>query len=269
MESQPSIPLLSFIFIIFVVVFSNSYINTSNALSIKEATVEELQTAFEQNQLTLRQLTEFYLNEIQRVNPILKGVIEVNPDALYLAEKVDRERKAKTHGSYSRLHGIPILLKDNIGTKDKLNNSAGSFALVGSVVAKDAGVVKRLREAGAIVIGKASLSEWTSFRSFNAPNGWSARGGQGKWIGNIRGLRYGGNITWETDGSILCPSSFNSIVGIKPTVGLTSRAGVIPISPRQDTIGPICRTVSHAVNVLDAIVGFDYNDAKATRRASN
>ncbi|KAL3814048.1 hypothetical protein ACJIZ3_015316 [Penstemon smallii] len=157
-------------------VFSNSYINTSNALSIKEATVEELQTAFKQNQLTSRQLTEFYLNEIRRLNPILKGVIEVNPDALYLAEKSDRERKAKTHGSCSRLHGIPILLKDNIGTKDKLNTSAGSFALVGSVVAKDAGVVKRLREAGAIVIGKASLSEWTTFRSLNAPNGWSARG---------------------------------------------------------------------------------------------
>ncbi|XP_015893424.3 LOW QUALITY PROTEIN: probable amidase At4g34880 [Ziziphus jujuba] len=188
----------------------------------------------------------------------------------------------KASGSLSGLHGIPVLLKDNIGTKDKLNTTAGSFALLGSVVPRDAGVVARLRNAGAIILGKASLSEWASFRSLNAPNGWSARGGQGKNpyvlsatpCGSSSGsaISVAANLAvvslgTETDGSILCPASFNSVVGIKPTVGLTSRDGVIPITPRQDTIGPISRTVSDAVNVLDAIVGFDYND-QATREAS-
>lgn len=154
--------------------------NTCHALSIREATIWDLQTAFKQNQLTSRQLVQFYLNEIQRLNPILKGVIEVNPDALYLADKADLERKAKAAGSYSGLHGIPVLLKDNIATKDKLNTTAGSFALLGSVVPQDSGVVMKLRKAGAIILGKASLSEWSAFRSPTAPAGWSARGGQGK-----------------------------------------------------------------------------------------
>ncbi|EYU37924.1 hypothetical protein MIMGU_mgv1a026258mg [Erythranthe guttata] len=254
------------------------------AISIKEATIQDLQTAFEQNQLTSRQLTEFYLNEIQKLNPLLKGLIEVNPDALYLADKADQEKKTKPHSSLPTLHGIPILLKDNIGTKDSLNTTtAGSFALVGSVVPRDAGVVMKLRKAGAIVLGKASLSEWANFRGLNAPDGWSARGGQGKnpyiLSANPCGSSSGSAISvasnmvavslgTETDGSILCPCSFNAVVGIKPTVGLTSRAGVIPISPRQDTIGPICRTVSDAVHVLDAIVGFDSNDAQGTRIGS-
>ncbi|KAL7156464.1 hypothetical protein ABFS83_02G011200 [Erythranthe nasuta] len=256
---------------------------TCEAISIKEATIQDLQTAFEQNQLTSRQLTEFYLNEIQKLNPLLKGVIEVNPDALYLADKADQEKKTKPHSSLPTLHGIPILLKDNIGTKDNLNTTAGSFALVGSVIPRDAGVVMKLRKAGAVVLGKATLSEWANFRGLNAPDGWSARGGQGKnpyvLSANPCGSSSGSAISvasnmvavslgTETDGSILCPCSFNAVVGIKPTVGLTSRAGVIPISPRQDTIGPICRTVSDAVHVLDAIVGFDYNDAQATRIGS-
>lgn len=173
--------LSSFSFIAFIVLGClHSYINTCNALSIKEATVQDLQTAFGQNQLTSRQLVEFYLNEIKRLNPLLKGVIEVNPEALYLADKADQEKRAKPPRSLSGLHGIPILLKDNIGTKDKLNTTAGSFALLGSVVPRDAGVVMKLRKAGAIVLGKASLSEWASFRSLTTPNGWSARGGQGK-----------------------------------------------------------------------------------------
>ncbi|XP_022897727.1 putative amidase C869.01 [Olea europaea var. sylvestris] len=258
--------------------------NTCHALSIREATIWDLQTAFKQNQLTSRQLVQFYLNEIQRLNPILKGVIEVNPDALYLADKADLERKAKAAGSYSGLHGIPVLLKDNIATKDKLNTTAGSFALLGSVVPQDSGVVMKLRKAGAIILGKASLSEWSAFRSPTAPAGWSARGGQGKNPYVLSATPCGSSggsaisvasnmvavsLGTETDGSIICPSSFNSVVGIKPTVGLTSRAGVIPITPRQDTIGPICRTVSDAAYVLDAIVGFDYNDAEATGKASN
>lgn len=154
--------------------------NSCHAFRIEEATIDELQAAFKHNQLTSRQLVEFYLKQIQESNPVLKGVIEVNPDALVQADRADYERKANKPCSNSGLHGIPILVKDNIGTKDKLNTTAGSFALLGSVVPRDAGVVMKLRKAGAIILGKASLSEWASFRSVNAPNGWSARGGQGK-----------------------------------------------------------------------------------------
>lgn len=243
--------------------------------------MHDLQLAFKQNKLTSRQLVEFYLREISRLNPILKGVIEVNPDALYQADKADYDREAKVPGSQSRLHGIPILLKDNIATKDKLNTTAGSFALLSSVVPRDAGVVTKLRAAGAIILGKASLGEWSHFRTARGPLAWSARGGQGKnpyTLGEPCGSSSGPSISvaanmvavslgTETDGSIICPASFNSVVGIKPTVGLTSRAGVIPISTRQDTVGPICRTVSDAVYVLDAIVGIDNND-NATIEAS-
>ncbi|XP_059643938.1 probable amidase At4g34880 [Cornus florida] len=255
---------------------------TCHALSIKEATVRDIQLAFNLNQLTSRQLVEFYLAEIRQLNPVLKGVIEVNPDALHQADVADKERKAKDPRSLFGLHGIPILLKDSIATQDELNTTAGSFALLQSVVPRDAGVVMKLRKAGAIILGKASLSEWSNFRSLRAPNGWSARGGQGKnpyvlsanpcESSSGSAISVAANMVavtlgTETDGSILCPASFNAVVGIKPTVGLTSRAGVIPISPRQDTIGPICRTVSDAVYVLDAIVGYDYNDA-ATKEAS-
>nr|XP_011457927.1 PREDICTED: putative amidase C869.01 isoform X2 [Fragaria vesca subsp. vesca] len=224
----------------------------------------------------------FYLQEIRRLNPVLNGVIEVNPDALYQADKADYQRKAKAPGYYSGLHGIPVLLKDNIGTRDKLNTTAGSFALLGSVLPRDASVVTKLRSAGTIILGKASLSEWAQFRSLTAPPGSSPRGGQGKNpyvlsaspCGSSSGpaISVAANLVavslgTETDGSILCPASFNSVVGIKPTVGLTSRAGVIPVTPRQDTIGPICRTVMDAVYVLDAIVGYDYKD-QATKEAS-
>ncbi|KAI3732221.1 hypothetical protein L1987_63420 [Smallanthus sonchifolius] len=181
------------------------------------------------------------------------------------------------------LHGIPVLLKDTIATKDKLNTIAGSFALLGSIVPRDAGVVSRLRQVGAVILGKASLSEWSSFRSLSAPSGFSPRAGQGKNPYVLSATPCGSSsgpaisvasnmvavsIGTETDGSILCPASFNSVVGIKPTVGLTSRAGVIPISPSLDTVGPICRTVSDAAYVLDTIVGFDYNDREATNKAS-
>ncbi|KAJ0076747.1 hypothetical protein Patl1_36088 [Pistacia atlantica] len=255
---------------------------SSYAFSIREATISDLQLAFKQHQLTSRQLVEFYLGEISRLNPVLNGIIEVNPDALHQADKADYERKVKAPGSLSGLHGIPILLKDNIATKDKLNTTAGSLALLGSIVPRDASVVTKLRKTGAIIFGKASLSEWAAFRSLSAPNGFSARGGQGKNpyvlsadpCGSSSGsaISVAANMVavslgTETDGSILCPSSSNSVVGIKPTVGLTSRAGVIPISPRQDTVGPICRTVADAVHVLDAIAGFDYNDP-ATKEAS-
>ncbi|PIA32727.1 hypothetical protein AQUCO_04400134v1 [Aquilegia coerulea] len=249
---------------------------------IKEATISEIRNAFQHEKLTSRQLVKFYLHEISKLNPLLRGVIEVNPDALRQADKADRERKSMRGGCSSELHhlhGIPILLKDNIATKDKMNTTAGSLALLRSIVPRDAGVVKKLRKAGAIILGKASLSEWAHFRSFAAPGGWNARAGQGKNpyvlsaypCGSSSGsaISVAANLATvtlgtETDGSIFCPSSSNSVVGIKPTVGLTSRSGVIPVSPRQDTVG----TVADAVYVLDTIVGFDKRDGVATRVAS-
>ncbi|KAI3409444.1 uncharacterized protein J3R85_019339 [Psidium guajava] len=186
---------------------SLSLVFTSQAISIREASISDLQLAFKQNKLTSRQLTEFYLGEIRRLNPVLRAIIEVNPDAWNQADRADRERKAKKHVSLSSLHGIPILLKDSIATKDKQNTTAGSFALLGSIVAQDAGVVARLRRAGAVILGKANLNEWSGFRSLTQPNGWSARGGQGrnpyvlsadpcKWrIGNSSGGKYGGSVT--------------------------------------------------------------------------
>ncbi|GMY05509.1 probable amidase At4g34880 [Fagus crenata] len=266
----------SLLLILLAIFSSGSHIITGYGFSIREATIHDLQLAFKQKQLTSRQLVEFYLGEIRRLNPILKGVIEVNPDALYEADKADHERNAKAPKSLSGLHGIPILVKDTIGTKDKLNTTAGSFALLGSFVPRDASVVIKLRNAGAIILGKASLSEWASFRSLKAPSLMvgnpyvlsadpcgSSSGSAISVASDLVAVALG----TETDGSILCPASFNSVVGIKPTVGLTSRAGVIPVSPRQDTIGPITRTVSDAVYVLDAIAGFDYYD-EATRDAS-
>ncbi|CAN1771183.1 Probable amidase At4g34880 [Linum perenne] len=257
---------------------------------LTEATIATIQLAFANNTLTSKQLVQFYINRIQKYNSLLRGVIELNPDALSLAERADRERQGKLPGSGAGLHGIPVLLKDNIATKDKLNTTAGSFALLGSIVPRDAGVVKKLRAAGAIILGKASLSEWSNFRSSSAPNGFCGRTGIGKNTyvlsadpcGSSSGpaISMAANFATvslgsETDGSILCPSSSNSVVGIKPTVGLTSRAGVIPISPRQDTIGftlcyyyrPICRTVADAAHVLDTITGFDRNDP-ATKAAA-
>ncbi|XP_056689353.1 probable amidase At4g34880 isoform X2 [Spinacia oleracea] len=253
---------------------------------IKEATIQDLQTAFQQNKLTSKELVQFYLQQIQKLNPTLRAVIEVNPDALKQAEEADRRRAKLNKGHHSSLYkaatslldGIPILLKDNIATKDKLNTTAGSYALLGSVVPRDAGVVKRLRKAGAIILGKASLSEWANFRSTAAPGGWCARGGQGQNPYNLSANPCGSSsgsaiaaaanlaavtLGTETDGSILCPSSTNSVVGFKPTRGLTSRGGVIPITPTQDSVG----TVADATYVLDSIVGYDPYDSKATRNA--
>ncbi|KAF8013555.1 hypothetical protein BT93_I1412 [Corymbia citriodora subsp. variegata] len=164
----------------------------AQALSLEEASTRDLQLAFRQNNLTSRQLTNFYLNRIRMLNPLLRGVIEVNPDALRQADRADRERKAKPYGSLSAVHGIPILLKDNIATKDKMNTTAGSFALLGSVVHRDAGVVARLRRAGAVLLGKASLSEWAYYRSSGAPSGWCARSGQGKVSQTTDPLFYSG-----------------------------------------------------------------------------
>ncbi|CAN6175387.1 unnamed protein product [Urochloa humidicola] len=256
------------------------------AFEFEEATMDAIHLGFRNGSLTSTALVRFYLARIAHLNPRLRAVIEVNPDALAQAARADAERRrAKSGGrglaGAGALHGVPVLLKDNIATRDRLNTTAGSLALLGSVVPRDAGVVARLRAAGAVILGKANPSEWSNFRRVDA--GWSARGGQtvnpyvrsatpcGSSAGpgvaaaaNMAAVTLGS----ETDGSILCPSSLNSVVGIKPTLGLTSRSGVIPITPRQDTIGPMCRTVSDAVHVLDAIVGYDKLDAEATGAAS-
>ncbi|CAI0557550.1 unnamed protein product [Linum tenue] len=201
--------------------------------AIEEATVEQIQQAFAQNQLTSKQLVNFYFDQIRSLNPLLRGVLEVNPDALRQAEQADRERAAG--GLLTDLHGIPVLLKDGIGTRDALNTTCGSYALLGSVVARDAGVVERLRRAGAVILGKASQSEWYNVRSFSIPGGWCARSGQAvnPYVegGNPCGSSSGSAVSvaanmvavslgTETDGSILCPADRNSVVGIKPTVGL-------------------------------------------------
>ncbi|KAM3333899.1 hypothetical protein ACQJBY_028767 [Aegilops geniculata] len=251
----------------------------AHSFEFHEATVEAIQLGFSNGTLTSTALVRFYLDQIGRLNPLLHAVIEVNPDALRQAKHADAERRRGT--ATGSLRGVPVLLKDNIATRDALNTTAGSLALLGSVVKRDAGVAARLRRAGAVVLGKASLSEWANFRPVEA--GWSARGGQarnpyvlsstpcGSSAGS--GVAVAANMAavtlgTETDGSILCPSSFNSVVGIKPTLGLTSRAGVVPITPLQDTVGPMCRTVSDAVHVLDAVVGYDAQDAAATGAAS-
>ncbi|KAG8368139.1 hypothetical protein BUALT_Bualt15G0014000 [Buddleja alternifolia] len=250
--------------------------------TIEEATIEDVHRAFTEKKLTSRQLVDYYLNRIESLNPLLRGVIELNPDAMHQADRADLEREGDNRSRPS-LHGIPVLLKDSIGTKDELNTTAGSYALLGAVVPRDAGVVERLRNGGAVILGKASMSEWYQFRSLSIRDGWCGRGGQGvnPYVkgGNPCGSSSGSAISvaanmvmvslgTETDGSLICPGDHNSVVALKPTVGLTSRAGVIPLSPRQDTIGPICRTVSDAAYVLDSIVGFDPRDSEATKAAA-
>uniref|UniRef100_J3LVT0 Amidase domain-containing protein n=1 Tax=Oryza brachyantha TaxID=4533 RepID=J3LVT0_ORYBR len=250
----------------------------SASFDLNEATVDAIQLGFKNGTPTSKQLVLFSLD---RLNPLLHGVIEVNPDALAQAERANAERRRSPFRCGHPLHGVAVLLKDNIATRDRLNTTAGSLALLGSVARRDAGVGARLRAAGAGILGKANPTEWSAFRP--TPNGWSARGGQtlspyvlstdpcGSSSGSAEAAAANMaavTLGTETDGSILCPASKNSVVGIKPTVGLTSRAGVIPISPRQDTIGPMCRTVSDAVHVLDAIVGYDALDAEATGAAS-
>ncbi|XP_057752800.1 probable amidase At4g34880 [Arachis stenosperma] len=281
--SMLSLSPLLFFFFLFLISSAISHSTATNAsdFRIVEATVEEIQAAFSRNDLTSTQLVDLYLQRIQKLNPVLRAVLEVNPDARDQAEQADRERRGGE--VVGALHGIPMMLKDSIGSRDKMNTTAGSYALLGSKVARDAHVTMKLREAGAVILGKASLSEWYSCRSLEAPENWCARGGYATnpYVegGRTCGSSFGSAISvatnmvavslgTETDGSIICPADRSSVVGIKPTVGLTSRAGVIPISPRQDSIGPICRTVADAVHVLDAIVGFDPRDYNATKSAT-
>jgi amidase len=244
---------------------------------LNEATIDDLQNKMQAGTHTSKALTGMYLKRIEEVDkagPALNAVIEINPDALAIAEQMDAERKTgKIRGP---LHGIPILIKDNIDTADKMMTTAGSLALVGNIASRDAFVVSQLRKAGAVLLGKTNLSEWANFRSTRSCSGWSSRGGQTKnpiiLDRNPSGSSSGSGsavaanlcavaVGTETDGSVISPASQNGIVGIKPTVGLVSRSGIIPISATQDTAGPMTRTVKDAAILLTAMAGLDNSDA--------
>src|SRR5437660_2637061 len=243
---------------------------TTAPSQFNELTVVQLQALMASGQLSSVALTNFYVNRILQLDqngPGLNSVIELNPDAAAMAQVADAQRKrGKVLGP---LHGIPVLLKDNIDTGDRMQTTAGSFALAGQPPPRDSTVAAKLRAGGAVILGKTNLSEWANFRSFFSTSGWSGRGGQtgnpyaidrnacGSSSGS--GAAAASNfaavsIGSETDGSIVCPANVNSVVGIKPTVGLTSRAGVVPFSHTQDTIGPHGRTVADAAAVLNVIV---------------
>jgi amidase len=248
---------------------------------LDELSIAELRTGMEQGRYTAKRLTELYLSridEIDRSGPSLNSIIERNPDAVSIAEALDAERRSK--GSRGPLHGIPIIIKDNIDTADRMRTSAGSLALSESIAQRDAGIVSRLRDAGAVIIAKTNLSEWANFRSRTSTSGWSGRGGltrnpyaldrnpcgssSGTGAGVSANLAAAG-IGTETDGSIVCPSNVNGLVGIKPTVGLLSRSGIIPISQSQDTAGPMCRTVADAAALLGVAAGDDARDPATAR----
>ncbi|PYP57016.1 MAG: amidase, partial [Gemmatimonadetes bacterium] len=238
------------------------------AAELEEATIAELQAGMAAGKYTSRSITVVYLQRIDALDkkgPGLRSVLETNPDALAQATALDAERKAK--GPRGPLHGIPILVKDNVATRDRMQSTAGSLALVGVSPPRDAFLVERLRAAGAVLLGKANLSEWANFRSTHSSSGWSGRGGQcrnpyaldrtpsGSSSGSavaVAASLCAAAIGTETDGSIVSPSTCCSIVGIKPTLGLVSRAGVIPIAHNQDTAGPMARTVADAATLLGA-----------------
>jgi amidase len=244
---------------------------------LDEATISLLQDRMKSEKFTARSITERYLariEELDKQGPAINSILEINPDALAIADALDKERKVT--GLRGPLHGIPVLIKDNIGTADRMTTTAGSLALAGFIPSKDSFVAQRLREAGAIILGKTNLSEWANIRSNHSSSGWSGRGGQtrnpyvldrnpcGSSSGsgaaaaaNLCALAIGS----ETDGSIVCPSSANGLVGIKPTLGLVSRSGIIPIAHSQDTAGPMTRTVTDAAILLGALAGVDPQDA--------
>jgi amidase len=253
------------------------------AFALDEMTVEQLQQGMQTGRYTSRQLVDLYLariDQIDRSGPTLRSVIEVNPEAQVIAAMLDVERT--TQGPRGPLHGIPILIKDNIDTADRMMTTAGSLALEGSIAARDAFVVERLRAAGVVILGKTNLSEWANFRSSKSSSGWSGRGGQTKnpyaldrnpcGSSSGTGTAIAANLAaigvgTETDGSVVCPSSVNGLVGIKPTVGLVSRSGIIPISHSQDTAGPMTRTVADAAALLSAMAGVDPRD-RATKASA-
>ena len=249
------------------------------AFELDELTVQQLQDAMTSGRYTSRRLVELYtarINALDRQGPELHSVIELNPDALSIADSLDAERRGgRVRGP---LHGIPVLIKDNIDTADRMMTTAGSLALAGMSAPRDSFVAARLRAAGAVILGKTNLSEWANFRSTKSTSGWSARGGQVKNPYSLdrnpcgsssgTGAAIAANfatigVGTETDGSIVCPSGANGIVGIKPTIGLVSRTGIVPISHTQDTAGPMTRTVADAALLLAALTGVDAAD-KAT-----
>jgi len=250
---------------------------------MKEYTIIEIHTLMEKGELSARKLTEMYLTRIREIDkqgPKLNAIIEINPEALKIAEKLDEERKIKK--IRGPLHGIPVIIKDNINTADKMQTTAGSLAFEGHIASEDAFIVKKLRDAGAILLAKANLSEWANFRSTRSTSGWSSRGGQtlnpysldrnpcGSSSGSA--VAVAANlcsvaIGTETDGSVICPSQTNSIVGIKPTIGLVSRTGIIPISHNQDTAGAMARTVQDAAILLSVITGIDPDDYSTTKHS--
>ena len=251
---------------------------------VEERSITEWQAAFSRGELTSRDLVERYLQRITSLDttgPALHAVLETNPDALDIAASLDAERRAgKTRGP---MHGIPVLVKDNIDTADRMHTTAGSEALVDAPPTRDAFVVERLRAAGAIVLGKANLTEWANFRSTHASSGWSARGGQARNpyaldrtpSGSSSGSAIAAASNYctvavgtETDGSITSPSAACSLVGLKPTVGLVSRSGIVPISHTQDTAGPMCRTVADAAILLTVLAGADPRDAATAHARS-
>jgi len=245
--------------------------------ALNELTIDELQQKMQSGEYTARTLTELYLKRIEAMDKngaAINSVIELNPDALSIADEMDKERKTgKLRGP---MHGIPVLIKDNINTGDKMMTTAGALALKGNIATKDAFVIKQLRASGAVLLGKTNLSEWANFRSTRSTSGWSSRGGQTKnpvmldrnpcGSSSGSGAAVAANfcavaIGTETDGSVIAPASFCGIVGMKPTVGLVSRSGIIPISATQDTAGPMARTVKDAAILLGAMTGVDADDA--------
>ena len=254
----------------------NSSPDFKDDFELNEVTIDELQQKMKDGKLNSKAITKMYLKRIEEIDkngPTINSVIEVNADAMMIAEEMDKERKAgKVRGP---MHGIPVLIKDNIDTADKMMTTAGAAALIGNIASEDAFVVKQLRAAGAVLLGKTNLSEWANFRSSRSTSGWSSRGGQtrmpyildrnpsGSSAGT--GAAVAANlcvigIGTETDGSITSPASINGLVGIKPTVGLVSRSGIIPISATQDTAGPMGRTVKDAAIFLSVLAGVDSKD---------
>ena len=248
----------------------------SSGDGVKETTILELQQSMASGERTARFLTEAYLERIEEIDstgPALNSVLALNPDALDIASALDRERQER--GPRGALHGIPVLLKDNLETGDRMATTAGSLALAGSVAARDSFVAERLRGAGCVLLGKANLSEWANFRSSRSTSGWSGVGGQtrnpyaldrnpcGSSSGSgasVAASLCAAAIGTETDGSVVCPANANGIVGIKPTLGLVSRAGIVPLAHSQDTAGTMGRTVADATAMLTAIAGADSRD---------
>jgi amidase len=251
--------------------------NFKKDFELDEITIDDLQKAFQSGQHSSRSLTEKYLAriaEIDKAGPMVNAVIELNPDALQIADALDQERKSK--GPRGPLHGIPVLIKDNIDTHDRMNTTAGSLALLGSRPSADAFVAAQLRKAGAVILGKTNLSEWANIRSSHSTSGWSGRGGltrnpyaldrnpcgssSGTGAAVSANLCVAG-VGTETDGSVVCPSSANGLAGLKPTVGLVSRSGIVPISHSQDTAGPMARTVRDVAILLGAMAGAETQDS--------